>query len=682
MVYTRLRFKINLSMVLTAVFFVAAMWTFNTEVLNNDWEKAIHDLPMVAGIIGFIVAVAVVVNFFTLTPLVRCLKIIEEGGQPDPAVRQQALRAMVRLPVIIIALNVLGFFFGPMGRLIPSSLTGGAPFFSAVPLLTIFYNTVIGLVSALTIILEHAVLLTGAKQLLNATTREEVGGRRIADVSLRMKNILYPFGLALLFGTILGIAGFSYFTRETTSVRALYSRMADGGALSAEERTRANALRTLFTGEGAAAEKAARTLDGLAERSQSGFLTALGIMFAIMVAVTLALAVFFSTETSSYLKKFSKSLAGILEGHGNLSQRLHLIQFNELGDLAVLYNRLIDTLQAVLVKVKKEALDTQASSEVLENSINQCSRAMEEIAAASRQVDDHSRQQVEAVQTATQAIGEVLQSIEEVKESVTSQAAFIEESSSAIHQLTVNISGVAETTEQARAMSESLVTLAHDGEEKVAQTIQAMDDIVKTQALVNETTGVISSIASQTNLLAMNASIEAAHAGSFGKGFAVVADEVRKLAEESAQSVIQIGRGLQEMERSIADGADLSQKTGKALDKISSDIDRNTEVMVSISRAMEEQNVGASEILKSVTSLVDTIQHIKNRTGDQFARSQEIRGHMNVLVSSSSEIRGATASQQTGLEALREMIGNLQEVMKKNSLVVEELNEALGRFTL
>jgi methyl-accepting chemotaxis protein len=684
MVFPHIRLKVNISMVVTAMAFVVGMWIFNTEVLNHNWIKSVHDLPMVGTIIIVIVVIAVLVNHFTLVPLVTCLKKLETGGTCEHQERLKALRSIVRLPVVIIALNVMGFFMGPMGKTIPDALTGGTPFFSPVPLLTMFYNLFIGFVCSLTIIIEHGVILTGAKRVLNVTSRDEVGGRKVSDLSLRLKNVFFPFGIALLFGSMIGVGGFSVYNREVTS-ETLFARAAAGQELSAAEKAQAKALATLLSGDAASREaraEAALTLRSSSADKPGYYIAYVGIIFLALFLVTLGLSIFFSSETSSYLKRFSQNLARVLEGEGDLSQRLYLVQFNELGDLAVLYNRLIEMLRNLLLKVKAEAEQASTSSGALQRFIDQCSASIGEISTSAGRVDAHSVKQAEAVQTANRAIGEILGSIEEVKENVATQAGFIEETSSAIHQMSANIANVSTASKEARSMSEALVALAKDGEDRVGQTIQAIEGIEKTSALVTEIVSVISRIASQTNLLAMNASIEAAHAGAFGKGFAVVADEVKKLAEESAQSAVQIETEIQEMARSVTQGAALSRRTGEALNQISSDINQSTKVLTSIAYAMEEQNAGAQEILTSVGSIIQTTQHIQSRTADQFARSNRIRDNMDVLVGAATDIRAAAGSQGVNMGVLKEAIANLNKVMAQNQEVVTELNKAVGRFKL
>jgi len=667
MVHPHIRFKINLSMAATALAFVTMMWIFNTEVVNRDWISALEDLPLFAVIVGGLVVVAVFVNHSLLAPLVACLKTIETGGRPDPVERRRALVAMLRLPAVIIVLNVLGFFFGPLGRLIPAALAKGTSLFLPVPLLTVVYNVIIGFICSLIIILENSVLLSGAKRILNVASRDELAagdGRRMSDMSLRLKNVLFPFGLAMLFGAMMGVAGFSVYSREIRSSAAVPPTAA-----------------AIAPTEAAGAATASAAGDPFLQKEWDYLLTS-GVFFLILLAFSLALSLFFSSETSSYLKTFSANLARLLAGEGDLSRRLPLVQYNELGDLAALYNRLIDTLRGLLGRVRAEAERTASTSEELNRFIEKCSASSAEISESAGRVNAEAERQANAVGSATHAIGEILSSIENVKGSVSTQASFIEETSSAINQMSANIASVTTSSREARSLSDSLVTLARDGEEKVGRTIEAIEGIEKASRLVTEIVAVISRIAGQTNLLAMNASIEAAHAGSFGQGFSVVADEVKKLAEESSQSAIQIESEMEAMTRSVSDGAALSRTTGEALSRIASDINKSTVLMTSIARAMEEQDAGAREILDSVGSIIQTTQHIQAQTEDQFARSTKIRENMDLLVGSAADIRTAARSQGTNLNVLKEAIEELGKVTMKNREVVGELNRAVGKFKI
>jgi methyl-accepting chemotaxis protein len=684
MVYRHLRLKINFILTVVATTFVSLLWFFNTEIVYHDWARAIREFPMLFTIVVILMTVACIILYFLLTPLVRCLKKIEQGESAEQNGRLGAFQSMVRLPLVIIMVSVIGFFLGPIGTILPRTLVYGEPFFAANNMLTIFYSMTIGFVCSLTIIMLCNIVLSSAKRILNVRKEEELQGSRIRDLSLRAKNILYPFGLALMFAAMMGVAGFSMYDREMKDSRSLYQDLSSNKALTATENGQVKNLRLLLDGQagGESKKTAAQELSGVMENRENTFLVTAGILFFALLFIILGLAIFFSSETSSYLRKFSRSLKDVLEGEGDLSKRMYVAQFNELGELSILFNRIIEMLYSLLKNVTTSAQDAAASSVVLNQFIESFSGSVGKIASGFEKVENNISAQGDAVNRTNQAVAGILASIEEVRENVEIQASFIEQSSASITQMSTSISNVATTTQEAQRRSDILVTLAKDGEEKVENTILAIEGVEKTSKLVNEIVEVISRIASQTNLLAMNASIEASHAGIYGKGFSVVADEVRKLAEESAESTKQISHEIDEMTHSIANGVELSRRTAESLNKISQDINLTSKVMTTISEAMNEQNEGTKEIIGSVGSILQTTAKIKERTADQFAKSTEIRERMNVLVASSADIRGVVDSQAENIRKALELIENVKTVTKNNQHIVEEFEKAVGKFKL
>ena len=200
--------------------------------------------------------------------------------------------------------------------------------------------------------------------------------------------------------------------------------------------------------------------------------------------------------------------------------------------------------------------------------------------------------------------------------------------------------------------------------------------------MVNEIIEMISYLASQTDLLAMNAAIEAAHAGEYGKGFAVVADEIRNLAIGSGESSNQIVEQLKAMNDLVASGVKLSAKTGEALQEIRTDTLKNTDIVNSVAEAMEEQKIGAHQILSSVDTLVKATEEIKQLTNNQYTMSSVIRQMMESLVESTDKIKEAVHLQSRSSMSLSEIITSIKEVVNKNKGLVERLQDALNKFKL
>lgn len=209
------------------------------------------------------------------------------------------------------------------------------------------------------------------------------------------------------------------------------------------------------------------------------------------------------------------------------------------------------------------------------------------------------------------------------------QSASVEEMSASIEELTRSIESVKDNAGNANRVAVDTSKMAVEGGQAVQKSIEAMDLIKNSSEQISEIIQVISEIASQTNLLALNAAIEAARAGEHGLGFAVVADEVRKLAERSSEAAKEISKLIRESTQRVADGAKLSEQTGKSLERIISGVDATAKKISEIASVTVEQAQNANEV-------ANAIQQVSKVTEQSAAASEEM--------ASSSEELGAQAT--------------------------------------
>jgi methyl-accepting chemotaxis protein len=219
------------------------------------------------------------------------------------------------------------------------------------------------------------------------------------------------------------------------------------------------------------------------------------------------------------------------------------------------------------------------------------------------------------------------------------QSSSVEEMTASIEELARSIQGVKDNAIGADKVAKRTNDLAEQGGRAVQKSIEAMELIRTSSTQIGEIIQVISEIASQTNLLALNAAIEAARAGEHGMGFAVVADEVRKLAERSNQAAREISTLIKESTQRVADGAQLSDETGKSLREIIDGVQTTVAKISEIATAAVQQAANAEEVSKA-------IQGVASVTEQSAAGSEEM--------ASSSEELGAQAS------ALRELVGRFK----------------------
>jgi len=197
-----------------------------------------------------------------------------------------------------------------------------------------------------------------------------------------------------------------------------------------------------------------------------------------------------------------------------------------------------------------------------------------------------------------------------------------------------------------------------------------------------EASSVIQRIADQTNLLAMNAAIEAAHAGDFGKGFAVVADEIRKLAENAREQALTISNVLTSLKDLIDKGSHasgLSQSQFQAVYRLSQMV-RSQEAL--IKGAMEEQSLGGAQILESIQKISEITVQVKNGSAQMLQGSAEIRGEMQRLSDVTDDMRSSMNEMALGTNQINSSANHISELGKENRDRIIALRGEVGRFTV
>ncbi len=225
------------------------------------------------------------------------------------------------------------------------------------------------------------------------------------------------------------------------------------------------------------------------------------------------------------------------------------------------------------------------------------------------------------------------------------QASSLEETAAAIEELTGNISANSQKASEMASLARETELAANQGKSLADTTVRSMNEISKATQAINEAVDIIENIAFQTNILSLNAAVEAASAGEAGKGFAVVAQEVRNLANRSADAAAQI-KGLAELANAKSkEGLHVSENMMKGFDVINHKISQTTELVQDVASGSREQMAGINQINSAVAQLDQMTQQNASLAGEVSRLSEEILAMAQTLSETAAKTRYRTESE-------------------------------------
>lgn len=370
------------------------------------------------------------------------------------------------------------------------------------------------------------------------------------------------------------------------------------------------------------------------------------IVLAIAIIIAFLLVILFSRRLKNRLDKVTKALEEA--GKGNFSITLEDKVNDEIGQLITSYNQMKDNINALIQDVMTTSEQVAASSEQMTASAEQTAKATEQISEAIQEVASGSDTQVASADHASKVVLEI---------------------SGGMDQIVQNIQSV---NDSSRETSET----AKQGNEVILKAIEQMNQISgKTKAIeeviqilgtksgeIGKIISIITDIAEQTNLLALNAAIEAARAGEHGKGFAVVADEVRKLAEQSGQAAGQINQLITEIQKetnkavdamddgsqAVNQGITMVNDAGGAFEGITKSVEQVSIQIDGISAAGQQINTGIERLVLSIKKVMIVseesagyTQNVAASAEEQNASMEEIASAANTLAKMAEEMQQA-----------------------------------------
>ncbi len=612
-----------------------------------------------------------IVLYFYLKPLQQTINELEEGGHPDETKVILTKKIIMRLPFFLTIINITGF---GSGFFLFAHQNNYLSRFFTFEVLSYFIFVIAGasIYSFLQTTINNQIL-AGPRELLNIHYIDEKTNFRELGLS---KKVILMVSLIIIYGSSFMLHKNAIYLKNSILYQNLMESVAKNEMTI--DAARANYKKNFYSLD--AKKEIVFPYDYRKEIINYNtyfIISALSLLF-----ISFCLAVAFSRELIIQINLQRHTMKKILEGSETLSKKINIIQFDEIGKLTDIINTFMDKFRIILENASHSSDVVSDSSKSLDSNILNASSAIQEMVTSIAQITRNTLHQKTIVDETNAKILRINGNIEKISGNIIEQSNFVEETANAMTEMASSINSVAELTINANNLANSLVNIANTGVMSVEKAIDAIEKIEETSNHVREIVDIMTDISSKTSLLAMNASIEAAHAGEYGKGFTVVANEIKKLSEESDEQANQIILYIKDMNERVKNGVELAGESAKAFRRINEDVLTTTSHINEITNAMKEQRISTNEILSAIGSVLNATQNNKDATFDLKDQSLEIKKLMENLSNVSIQINTATEEQNKSNNEVIDLINRAKEISNINLEVVGRLKSLLNIYNL
>lgn len=361
---------------------------------------------------------------------------------------------------------------------------------------------------------------------------------------------------------------------------------------------------------------------------------------------------------------------------------LEVLSRDEFGALSNDCNGFFTITKNLLGVISDSVSSAVDTSEAFAEDMKKSASSIMQIAGAINSIQDKTKSQTAAVESSKKAINKMLQKFVLLDEATKTQVKDVNDSSHAIEEMVANIKSVTQILESNADSVTNLKEKSESGRSIIDKSVTFAAEIMQKSESLKEASAIIQNIATQTNLLAMNAAIEAAHAGDTGKGFAVVADEIRKLAEESNEQGSKITQQLEEFQEAVSGISNNTKQIQAEFEQIFQLTNEVKDREIEIRNAMEVQTSESDSILSAMEDITSTANTIKDESNQLISGSNQIESEMNVLSDISKEIDSEMAGIVDHSDQIAATTNTVTEGANRNKDNMLGIQEEVNQFKI
>lgn len=595
-----------------------------TQIKGSGYDDWLSGLAATLGPATGIFIIISVIAYFLLKPLNRYIKESEKRTLTSQEILHS--KKIIRNVNLISTVSILvGYVLGNGTTIIIKTIAG-----------KVNYNTTDILIILVLIVIYALMAVEYAVAAFNAMSRKQLSKLNIYSVE-GMNIHSYSFSLMKTITKIACLIGWHLFCTGYSSVRHHWTT-------------------TVFF------QKAATSLI-------EALIVGLPICFIILHQLRI---------------RFSITVKQIedLRERGDLVSRLSIGTFDDFGRVMTEMNKLMDFLQNALSKLQTENKSVDSGAKDLFNISETSASGIDQVISSFQTMSQENAQKDLLLEDAKVNIEKLNDEATKISDSMEIQAKSEQQNALSISNMVDSLKNASDQIIRTKELSDELTKSSLSGRTEVVKTQQIIEAISEKSRKMVEVIQMITKVATQTNLLAMNAAIEASHAGVAGKGFSVVADEIRKLSVSTQKSANDIGNLITEINESIDEGSASMKDTAKMFESIYSGIQEQSRFVETLSGTMEEQTNGAGRVLSNTQEIVTQINNVSELIKNQASYTNEMKTIINNIVSLSDQVNIAMQESQNVISQFSGSIQTVKQKAEENQNSVLSITDELNKFSL